>query len=120
MRRIDPGGRMSQTVVHNRTVYVSGQVADDPSGSIEDQTRAVLAKVDGLLAKAGTKPSSLVAVNVYLPNILDFDAMNRIYDAWIDPRNPPPRACTEARLAHPGLRIEVTAVAATDGNAGDA
>src|SRR6185437_9945859 len=44
MRRIDPGGRMSQTVVHNRTVYVSGQVADDPSGSIEDQTRAVLAK----------------------------------------------------------------------------
>ena len=38
--------------------------------------------------------------------------MNRIYDAWVDPSRLPARACVEARLADPDLRIEVTAVAA--------
>jgi enamine deaminase RidA (YjgF/YER057c/UK114 family) len=52
-----------------------------------------------------------VAVNVFLPHIADFEAMNGVYDAWIDPRNPAARACVEARLADPDLRVEITAVA---------
>jgi enamine deaminase RidA (YjgF/YER057c/UK114 family) len=54
----------------------------------------------------------LLAVNVLLPHITDFDAMNNVYDAWIDKTNPPARACFEARLADPDLRIEMTAIAA--------
>jgi len=38
--------------------------------------------------------------------------MNRVYDAWVDPDRPPARACVEARLADPNLRIEITAIAA--------
>ena len=38
--------------------------------------------------------------------------MNRVYDAWVDPANPPARACVEARLADPDLRVEMTAIAA--------
>jgi enamine deaminase RidA (YjgF/YER057c/UK114 family) len=48
---------------------------------------------------------------VFLPNIADFDAMNAVYDTWIDPENPAARACVEARLADPDLRVEMTAVA---------
>jgi enamine deaminase RidA (YjgF/YER057c/UK114 family) len=48
---------------------------------------------------------------VLLPHISDFDAMNAVYDAWIDPANPPARACYEARLADPDLRVEMTAIA---------
>jgi Endoribonuclease L-PSP len=62
------------------------------------------------------RPSSLAdgrpAVNVFLPHIIDFEAMNGVYDLWIDKANPPARACTEARLADPDLRIEISAVAA--------
>ena len=50
--------------------------------------------------------------NGKVPAIVDFDAMNGVYDAWIDPANPPARACVEARLADPDLRVEMTAVAA--------
>ena len=53
-----------------------------------------------------------MAVNVFLPHITDFEAMNSVYDAWIDKRFPPARACVEARLANPDLRIEITAIAA--------
>ena len=49
-----------------------------------------------------------------LNNIADFAAMNSVYDAWIDPANPPARACIEARLAHPALKVEIIAIAALD------
>lgn len=106
------GPRMSQAVAYGGLLHIAGQVANDRKAGIEGQTRDVLAKVEALLAEAGTSKSKLVAVNVFLPQIGDFDAMNRIYDAWVDPERVPARACVEARLADPDLRIEVTAVAA--------
>ena len=112
--RIQPGSRMSQAVVHNRTVYISGQIANNRKGSIEQQTQETLDKIDRLLLEAGTERSHLLSVMVFLPHITDFPAMNGVYDSWIDPLNPPARACAEARLADPDLRIEITAIAALD------
>ena len=106
------GPRMAQAVSYNGAVHIAGQVADDRKAGIEAQTRSVLAKIEALLAEAGTDKSRLVAVNVFLPHISDFEAMNKVYDAWIDPARPPARACVEARLADPDLRIEMTAIAA--------
>lgn len=110
--RYQKGSRMSQAVAHAGTVYIAGQVAGNRRGSIEEQTLDVLEKIDALLREAGTDKSKLLAVNVFLPNIGDFDAMNSVYDTWIDNSNPPARACVEARLADPDLRVEMTAVAA--------
>ena len=112
--RIQPGKRMSQAVKHGNTVYLAGQVATDYHGSIEKQTTEVLAAIDTLLAEAGTSRSKLLSCQVILNNIGDFAAMNSVYDAWIDPANPPARACIETRLAHPALKIEIIAVAALD------
>lgn len=115
IKRIQPGRRMSQVVVHGDTIFLAGQVAEDGRASLQDQTRSVLSQIDTLLAEAGASKSDLLSVTVYLPNIADFAAMNEVYDAWIDPANPPARACVEARLAAPDLRIEIVAVAALKG-----
>ena len=109
---IQSGTGMSQAVVYGGLVHIAGQVANDRKAGLEGQTLDVLAKIDALLAEAGTSKSRLVAVNVFLPQIGDFEAMNAIYDAWIDPAHLPARACVEARLADPDLRIEITAIAA--------
>ena len=106
------GPRMSQAVAYGGLVHIAGQVANDRKAGIEGQTRDVLAKIEALLTEAGTSKSKLVAVNIFLPHITDFEAMNEIYDAWVDPERLPARACVEARLADPDLRIEITAVAA--------
>lgn len=106
------GTRMSQAVVYGGLVHIAGQVANDRKAGIEGQTADVLAKIDALLAEAGSNRSKLVAVNIFLPQIGDFESMNKIYDAWVDPERLPARACVEARLADPDLRIEITAVAA--------
>lgn len=109
-KRFVVGTRMSQAVMHGGQIHIAGQVADDRKASLEEQTRQVLAKIDALLKEAGGSKSKLLSVNVFLPHIGDFDRMNAVYDAWIDPANPPARACVEARLADPDLRVEMTAV----------
>jgi enamine deaminase RidA (YjgF/YER057c/UK114 family) len=107
------GPRMSQAVVYGGLVHIAGQVADERSADVKGQTQQVLAKIDALLREAGSSRSKLLAVNVFLPAISDFDAMNEVYDAWIAQASPPPaRAGVEARLADPNLRVEITAVAA--------
>ncbi len=111
IKRYKTGTRMSQAVAAGGLLYVAGQVADGRKATVEEQTKDVLSKIDALLTEAGTTRSNLVAVNVFLPNIADFDAMNSVYDGWIDPKNPPARACVETRLADPDLRVEMTAVA---------
>jgi enamine deaminase RidA (YjgF/YER057c/UK114 family) len=112
IQRYQKGSRMSQAVVHGGTVYVAGKVARNSKGSLEEQTRDVLQQIEDILKEAGSDKSKLLAINIYLPSIADFDAMNVVYDAWLDKENPPVRACVEARLANPDLRIEITAVAA--------
>ena len=112
--RYQPGKRMSQAVKHGNTVYLAGQVASDYNGTIEKQTAEVLAAIDKLLAEAGTSKSKVLSCQVILNNIADFAAMNTVYDAWIDPANPPARAAIEARLAHPSLKVEIIAIAAVD------
>ncbi len=91
--RIKPGPRMSQIVIHGDTVYTAGQIADDSSQDLAGQTRQVLAKIDGLLAEAGSDKSKILKSTIWLSDISRFDEMNSVWDAWVDTDNPPVRAC---------------------------
>ena len=61
--------RMSQVVVHNGTVYLSGQVGDDMAAGIEQQTRETLGSIERLLDLAGTDKSRILSVTIYLKDI---------------------------------------------------
>jgi enamine deaminase RidA (YjgF/YER057c/UK114 family) len=113
IRRIGTGARMSQAVVHGDTVYVAGQVANTKKGqSVTEQTREILAQIDGLLAEAGTDKSKLLSATIYLADIARFAEMNAVWDAWVSPGNTPARAAVEARLAAPDYTVEIVVVAA--------
>ena len=111
IRRIEPGKRMSQAVVHGNTVYLAGQVSA-PGASVAEQTWAVLVEVDRLLAEAGTDKSRILAATIWLADIADFAAMNSVWEAWIDPANPPARATGESKLAAPEYKVEIIVTAA--------
>ena len=102
---------MSQAVVHGDTVYLAGQVGA-PGASVADQTRAVLAQIDRLLAEAGTDKSRILAATIWLADIADFAAMNSVWDGWIDPASPPARATGESKLATPEYKVEIIVTAA--------
>ena len=112
IQRVHPGPRMSEMVIHNETVYLAGQIADDGSTDVESQTRDVLRQIDALLAEAGTDKSKLLTATIYLADIGTFAAMNKVWDAWVDPANTPARATVEARLAAPEYLVEIQVVAA--------
>ena len=52
IKRFETGVRYSTAVVHNGTVYLAGQVADQPGAPIEEQVKQVLANVERALALA--------------------------------------------------------------------
>ena len=56
------GPRMSQVVVHRGTIYLAGQVADESQPSLREQTRQILAKIDRLLAEAGSDRSKILSM----------------------------------------------------------
>jgi len=105
---------MSQAVVHAKTVYLAGQVADDTSADVAGQTRQVLAKIDRLLVTCGSHISNILSATVYLSDIGTISAMNAEWDAWIAPDNKPARATVEAQLAAPEYRVEIVVIAALD------
>ena len=111
IRRIEPGTRMSQAVVHGGTVYLAGQVGA-PGESVAAQTRAVLAQIDRLLAEAGSDKSRILSATIWLADIGDFAEMNGVWDSWVDPADPPARATGESRLAAPEYKVEIIVTAA--------
>lgn len=112
MKRIDSNSRRSRAVVTNGICYLGGQVADDFDADITTQTRQTLARIDDLLAQAGTDKSKLISATIWLKTMDDYDGMNEIWDQWIDQQNPPARACGEVRMADDRLRVEIIATAA--------
>ena len=114
IRRLQPGARMSQAVIHGNTVYLAGQVADDTAQGVAGQTQQVLAAIDKLLAEAGSDKTKILSATVYLPDIATFAAMNSVWDQWVAKDHPPARATVEAKLASPSYKVEIQVVAARD------
>ena len=112
IERIEVGPRMSQAVVHDGRVYTAGIVADDPQPSVGGQTRQILAKIDRLLAAAGSDKSRVLKANIWLADIAGFAEMNAVWDAWVPTGQPPVRATVESRLAGPEYLVEIMVEAA--------
>jgi enamine deaminase RidA (YjgF/YER057c/UK114 family) len=112
IQRFDIGARMSEMAVHNGTVYLAGQVAEDGSADIGGQTRQVLASIDALLLQAGSDKSKILRAEIFLADIADFAGMNVAWDEWVVPGHTPPRATVQAALARPDWKIEIVVTAA--------
>ena len=112
IQRFEVGPRLSEMAVHNGTVYLAGQVADDTSLSIQGQTRQVLDAIDALLAQAGSDKAKILHAQIFLPDLQDFAAMNQVWEAWVVPGHTPTRATVQAALANPKWKIEIVVTAA--------
>jgi enamine deaminase RidA (YjgF/YER057c/UK114 family) len=106
---------ISLATIHGNIVYLCGITADPSKhGDVRDQTRQVLDRIDLLLARAGTNKSRLLTAQVWLTDMNLFADHNSIWNAWVDPKNPPVRMCVHSpQLWRSGLQVEIMATAAT-------
>lgn len=105
--RLDQNHRRSRAVIANGMVFLAGQVADDKAGDIASQAQEVLAKVDALLAEAGTDKGHALTAQIWLADMADFDGFNAVWDAWVAPGETPTRCCGQVALADPAYRVEI-------------
>src|SRR6266508_2208997 len=100
------GSFASEAVVRGDTVYLV-EVARSGATGVRDQTKEILDKIDGILARVGSDKSKLLTAQIFLADISTWAEMNEVWEAWIDPANPPVRATVEAKLARPEFLVEI-------------
>jgi enamine deaminase RidA (YjgF/YER057c/UK114 family) len=113
IQRYETGPRYSRVVVHGNVVYLAGMTAEDRSGDVTQQTRDVLSKIDHHLALGGSDRTQLLSVTIWLADLADFEAMNAVWEAWVDPVAKPARATVQAVGTGPNCLIEIMATAAS-------
>ncbi len=109
------GRPFSPAVKVGNTLYVSGQIANDPDGnevrdSIEAETAQVLDNIKRLVEEAGFEMTDVVRATVFLADMADYDAMNQVYVSYF-PENPPARACVAVKALARDFRIEISCIA---------
>lgn len=112
IKRLHVGKTLSEVAIHNGTVYLAGQIAEDLTQNIEGQTREVLGHIDRLLNEAGSDKSRILMCQIYIADMKDFSGMNTVWNEWVAEGNSPPRATVEAKLAKPEWLVEMVITAA--------
>ena len=101
----------SRAVVHDGLVYTVAVAPDPVDSSMYEQTTRALARIDESLALCGSDKSKILSAIVYVADINRKSEMNRAWDEWVDPSNPPMRACIGVELEPPHI-VEIVVTAA--------
>ena len=101
-----------------RVIYVSGQVPLDADGHLvgesdfEAQARQVFENLARALEAADASWGDVVKLTYFLRNVGEIASLRAIRDEYVDTEHPPASTLVEvSRLAVPGAKIEVEAVA---------
>jgi 2-iminobutanoate/2-iminopropanoate deaminase len=112
----EPISHYAHAVVAGDTLYVSGIVPVDASGAVvgDDvvaQAREVFAIMERVLAAAGATPADVVKVTVYLLDVDDRPLINPVRQEFFGDTRPASTLVEVSRLAVPGARLEIEAIA---------
>jgi 2-iminobutanoate/2-iminopropanoate deaminase len=112
----EPISHYADAVVAGDTLYVSGIVPVDASGAVvgDDvvaQARQVFAIMERVLAAAAATPADVVKVTVYLLDIDDRPLINPVRQEFFGDTRPASTLVEVSRLAVPGARLEIEAIA---------
>ncbi|KAJ9499431.1 hypothetical protein H2202_005014 [Exophiala xenobiotica] len=106
----------SQAIIHNGTVYCSGSVGINPStnkiveGSVADRTKQVFENIKNVLEEAGSSLQNIVKMNIYLVDMADYAAMNKVFlDTIPDPK--PARTCVCVKELPGKTDVEIECIA---------
>jgi 2-iminobutanoate/2-iminopropanoate deaminase len=111
------GAPYSPAVEVNGFIFISGQVPLDPvtreiaGRSIEEQTRAALENLRGVLDAAGCSPADVVKTTIFLRSMEHYGAVNAIYAEMFN-TEPPARTAVAVAALPFGALIEIEAIAA--------
>jgi len=111
-------GPYSQAVAAAGFVFLSGQIPlDATSGEmvggddVEAQARQVMRNLKAVLEAAGSGFAKVVKTTIYLTDLGDFAAVNKIYGSFFEGIEPPARATIQVSALPRGAKVEIDAIA---------
>lgn len=112
-----PIGPYSQAVLIGNTLYTSGQIALHPSSgelilaSIEEETKQVMENMQAVLEAAEMNFSNVVKTTIFIMDMADFAAINKVYATYFDEQQAPARETVQVAGLPKGVNVEISMVA---------
>ena len=98
-------GRFSGIVQKGDCLYLSGLTSDKEG--IAEQTSDILARLEERLEQYGSDKRHILRATIFIKDMKDFDGMNAVWDAWVDRKYEPARACVTANMSDEHKLIEI-------------
>jgi reactive intermediate/imine deaminase len=126
MKKIIPGdasenkGHYTPGIISHGMLYISGQLSIDPDtkkvarGGIEEHARLALANLDHILTESNCCRTDVVQCRIYVSNIEQWDAVNRVYTEFFG-EHKPARIVVPVGILHFGCLVEIEAIAEVNG-----
>jgi len=112
-----PVGPYNQAVMYNNTLYISGQVAINPSnnklirGSIDDETAQIMENIKSILNEAQLNFKNVVRSKIYLTDMKNFESVNKVYGSYFEKNEEPARTTIEVSGLPLGVSVEIDMIA---------
>ena len=109
-------GPYSQAIRANGMIYCSGQIPINPATgaieaqTIEGQTTQAITNLKNVLEKAGSSLAKVVKTTVFIKNMNDFAALNKVY-AELFGDTKPARSCVEVARLPKEVLVEIECIA---------
>lgn len=115
-----PVGPYNQAIVHNDTLYASGQIAINPktgdlvTGSIEEETKQVMENIKAILTEADLTFDDVIKCSVFVSDMNNYSQINAVYATYFDEDTAPARELVEVANLPKFVNIEISIIAAFD------
>lgn len=112
-----PVGPYNQSVLANGTLYMSGQIAIDPSSgnlitdNIEDETHQVFKNIKAVLTEAGMTLDNVVKCSVFVSDMEMYGRINAVYAQYFDEATAPARELVEVANLPKYVNVEISCIA---------
>ena len=112
-----PVGPYNQAVMVKNTLYISGQVALNPSsneliqGSIDEESHQIMKNIESILKEAGLDFKNVVRSKIYLTDMSNFSKVNEVYGSYFEKGHEPARTTIEVSGLPLGVDVEIDMIA---------
>lgn len=109
-------GAYNQAVLAAGTLYLSGQIAIDPStgslvlDSIEDETHQVMKNLGSVLEEAGMSYENIVKCSVFVSDMEMYSRINTVYASYFDEETAPARELVEVANLPKYVNVEISCI----------
>ncbi|MEL6391101.1 MAG: Rid family detoxifying hydrolase [Bacteroidota bacterium] len=112
-----PVGPYNQATRHGDTLYISGQIALDPTtgelltSDIETETHQVMKNLEAILTQAGLTFEHVLKCSVFVSDMNNYGRINAVYAQYFKEDTAPARELVEVANLPKFVNVEVSVIA---------